>query len=253
MRTLVAAVALLASTGLAQAAFVIAPDQGLAFSIAAVRKYEGQRWRADLAQRRKDGVLGCRAYCARLQRIFARLEAAARAHATDNPPHWDLAVSRSPTDMAFSLAGGHVLIGEPFIRKFALTDDQIAFVLAHEMAHVLYQHDRQYLTEALHLLPRGVKLSVYGIYGSLSSDINMSFELFPVRQRQEYAADRAGLFLATYAGFKPRAMLGFMRKLAVREDATKGYQWDPEHPRADARLKRLEALLPMAQALRRGR
>jgi predicted Zn-dependent protease len=248
MCRLIAGALFMAIASIARADFVIvAPQQGMAFSAAEVQGRARAIWEGKIADRKKAGVLGCHKYCARLQRIFVALQKAARQHSTSDPASWHLAVTTSPTDTAFSVAGGYVLISEAFIDSLDLSDDQVAFVLAHEMSHVLYQHERQYLTDALHLLPRGVVLSVDGLYGSLQADMGLSLKLMPKAREQELQADRGGFLLATCAGFSPSAMLGFMAKLE-RWEQTKGLQ-DPEHPPASQRLQALEALMPVAHKL----
>ena len=53
-----------------------------------------------------------------------------------------------------ALPGGQVLISEAFVRSRGLSDEALAFVLGHEMAHSILEHERQTLHFARMLLPR---------------------------------------------------------------------------------------------------
>jgi Zn-dependent protease with chaperone function len=224
-----------------------APSQ-LAFSAAELDAYAERTFGDRLAVERDNGRLGCHEHCSRLSDIFQRLARAAGSVADAEPLHWQLAVGSNPRETAWALAGGRVYISEPFIDDYSLGDDELAFVLAHEMGHVLLQHENEALTVAAAFVPRAVSGSVDSMYAALDFDVGLSLKLRPELQAEEFEADRAGLLLAGAAGFDPNEMLKFLRKLADRSGDDRGLL--AAHPSASERWHRALAVRYSAQVLR---
>ena len=101
---------------------------------------------------------------------------------------------------------------------FAETDDDLAVILGHEMAHNVLEH-REFFDE------RGVARSILGNYG------NSPWELV----QAEREADRVGLYLMARAGYDPARGPVFMRALAERSPGLRYAQWG--HPSAGARAR----------------
>jgi Zn-dependent protease with chaperone function len=191
--------------------------------------------------------LGCLHHCERLQRIFARLVTVARGQTkrSQNLP-WSLTVVRLPDVDALALPGGQVIVSEAFIDRHALDDDALAFVLAHEIAHCILEHERQVLTFARMLLPRDVPRSVRDMYTEMDFNFGLLMAMEPVMHQGEFEADELGLLLASVAGFAPRRQLAFIEG----EVAAAGRRpLLSTHPTPQARLDRLRAALPLAERL----
>lgn len=239
----------LASTagGTAQAQLAYEPV-ALDWTAAEVEHANADRIAALVDRARRAGESGCRDDCGRLQRIFARLLPLARAQTRRSATvPWSLTVVRSKDVQALALPGGQVLISETFLHEQALGDEAVAFVLAHEMAHCILEHERQALTFARMLLPRDVPRTVADVYTEIDLNFALLKQLEPVMQQGEYEADELGLLLAGAAGFEPRRQLGMIEGEAARGDG-------PEplirtHPGAAQRLARLRQRLPLAERL----
>jgi predicted Zn-dependent protease len=196
----------------------------------------------------RDGQLGCRHACDRLQRIFARLVTLARRQTARSARlPWSLTVLRSPDVEAMALPGGQVLISETFIAAHALGDEALAFVLAHEMAHSILEHERQTLHFARLLLPRDVPRSVADVYTEIDLNFGLLKSLEPVLQQGEFEADELGLLLASAAGYAPSRQLRFIEQEARRTPGA--VPLVQTHPAARQRLQRLRARLPLALRL----
>lgn len=152
-------------------------------------------------------ALGCRTLCSRIDRVWWQLLAVL-------PPEQartlHLHVVRLDDQDAFAMPSGDVVLSENFAEKRQLDNAQLAFVLAHELAHVLLQHERQTLTAALSLLPRAVPRTVQDVYVELQFNFGLLKTLEPVWQQAEFEADEVGLELASLAGFAPDAQLEFL-------------------------------------------
>lgn len=221
---------------------------GLGWTHADVARATAGQAQAIASRAERQQRLGCAVHCERLQRIFDRLVLQAReqsAHAATLP--WALTVVRLSDVDALALPGGQVLISEDFIDRRALHDDALAFVLAHEMAHSILEHERQALSFARLLLPREVRRSVRDMYAEIDHNYALLKAMEPVLQQGEFEADELGLLLASSAGFMPQRQLLFMAGEAERHLA--GRPLMSSHPAAAERLERLRERLPLALRL----
>lgn len=204
----------------------------------------------DIAQRaRQRQGWGCARHCERLQRIFDRLLAPTRAQsAAARARDWSLTVVRLPDVEAMALPGGQVIVSEHFIDARGLSDAALAFVLAHEMAHSILEHERQALTFARMLLPRQVHRSVSDMYTEMEFNIRLLKAMEPVMQQGELEADELGLLLAARAGYAPEEQMAFIEAEAAME-ASGARPVVATHPSAALRLEKLRERLPLARRL----
>jgi Zn-dependent protease with chaperone function len=199
--------------------------------------------RAERAQQ-----MGCSRHCERLQRTFDRLADVARTQRSGvRQLPWVLTVVRLPDVDALALPGGQIIVSESFIDQRGLTDDALAFVLAHEMAHSILEHERQALTFARLLLPRDVPRTVRDMYTEIDYNFALLQAMEPVLHQGEFEADELGLLLASVAGFAPDRQLAFIEMEAAED--TKRRPLLSTHPSPQLRLDRLRASLPLARRL----
>lgn len=145
-------------------------------------------------------------------------------------PHgrWSIAVFDDPTPNAFALPGGKIGVHSGMLRV-ARTPDQLAAVIAHEIAHVLADHANERLTQEL------------AVQGGL---------MLPYSRTHEREADRIGRDLMAQAGFDPRAGVALWRNMA----AIGGGQppaFLSTHPSHDTRMEELAEGMEQAVAVYR--
>jgi Zn-dependent protease with chaperone function len=201
-----------------------------------------------LERARRDDRLGCQRHCEALQRVFARLVARAcedssRACRID----WRLSVVRNDTVEAMALPGGHVIVSEAFIDEAVPNEDALAFVLAHEMAHSILEHERQALTFVRMLLPRQVPRTVADVYVEIDHNLGLLKAMEPVMQQGEREADELGFLLAAASGHEPARQLGFIERAAALGEPRRGLV--QTHPALADRLAWLRERLPLALRL----
>jgi predicted Zn-dependent protease len=126
---------------------------------------------------------------------------------------WEVHVTDDPTIEAESQAGGKLLVGRQFVERLQLDDGELAVLLAHEIAHVLAEHERETLSEALLDSRRDLPLDV--VAERLASDIPLQFRLSKLSAIQEREADQLGMLIAHRAGWPCSAMLTFYSKLSA--------------------------------------
>jgi predicted Zn-dependent protease len=193
--------------------------------------------------------LGCRRHCQRLQHIFGHLVEQARGQSSHAQAlDWSLTVVQGSEVDALALPGGQVLISEDFIDRQAPTDEALAFVLAHEMAHSVLEHERQALTFARLLLPRHVPRTVRDMYVEMDFNLGLIKAMEPVLQQGEFEADELGLLMASAAGYAPAAQLAFIAGQAASAETS--LQLVATHPAAATRLRQLQLRLPLAERVR---
>ena len=130
---------------------------------------------------------------------------------------WEVHVTDDPAVEAESQPGGKLLVGSLFIESLRLDDGELAVLLAHEIAHVVAEHGRETLSEALLDSRRDLPLDV--VAERLASDIHLQFRLSKLYAIQEREADQLGMLIAYRAGWPRSAMLSFYSKLAADSSA----------------------------------
>jgi predicted Zn-dependent protease len=164
---------------------------------------------------------------------------------------------------AFALPGGPVFVTRGLL-ALARSEDEVAGVIAHEIAHVAARHSVQQTTAATPLalvfgVPAAIVGSVNRTLGTLvglPGAIVTGLALSAYGREQEYEADELGAELAFSAGFRPAALPEFLERLE-REEALHGEAPPPlsffsSHPKTPDRIERARAhareLAPRARA-----
>lgn len=188
---------------------------------------------------------------ARVTRVGQRIAAAVG----DDLPSasWEFVVFESPEVNAFALPGGKVGVYTGLLR-LAASDDELATVIGHEIAHVTARHGAERMTweQGLQMVGGVVgataenKLSpqtsnlvklVYGAGSQLAA-------VLPHSRFQESEADKIGLRYAAKAGYDPRAALTFWAKMSQQANAPAGPAFLRTHPTSEDRITKLEAEMP---------
>ena len=247
LRIVLAAFGVFAATG-AHAVELAYEPIALGWSSDEVEQATAENGTAIAERAQQLAQLGCSRYCERLERIFARLVTQARGQ-TERARRlpWSLTVVRLNDVQAMALPGGQVVVSEAFIARLGASDAELAFVLAHEMAHSILEHERQALTFARMLLPRNVSRSVSDMYVEMSFNFALLKAMEPAMQEGEFEADELGLLLASAAGYAPEQQIEFMEREAGEEPGAEPLI--ATHPPASERLARLRMRLPLAQRL----
>jgi predicted Zn-dependent protease len=156
---------------------------------------------------------------------------------------------------AFALPGGKVGVYTGLL-KVAETEDALAIVIGHEIAHVIARHGTERMSRALSLAALGLGLNVatsnqdaqtrdavmiaYGLGSTVGVEL-------PFSRLAESEADEIGLHLAARAGYDPRAAIGFWQRMSVAsEGQARPPEWLSTHPADNTRIARLQAIMPKA-------
>ncbi|HJQ62375.1 MAG TPA: M48 family metallopeptidase [Burkholderiales bacterium] len=195
----------------------------------------------------------------RVRSITQRLIPATGAFRSDAPGwKWEVNVVSSPEVNAWCMPGGKIAVYTGIIEKLNLTDDELAAIIGHEIAHALREHGRE---RASQQMGQGLAVGVVGAalgLGGLGQDLaslvaDVTFGL-PYSRQFEREADRIGVELAARGGFDPRAAITLWQKMAKLGGGGTP-QFLSTHPSDESRIQDLQEysqrVMPLYQAARR--
>ncbi|MEM6532781.1 MAG: M48 family metallopeptidase [Myxococcota bacterium] len=167
------------------------------------------------------------------------------------PYEFSFKVIEEDVPNAFALPGGFVTIHSGLIES-AESGEEIAGVLAHEIAHVTHRHGVRRIVRSA-----GIAIAVGLIFGSTDlavlADYASDLGSLAYDRDQEREADETAREILTKAGINPRGMATFFKKLLKEEDSSSG--WFPEflstHPDLAERVEEsLAAPLPEGKLMK---
>ena len=188
----------------------------------------------------------------RIDRITSRLVAQAiKMRPATSGWKWSVAVIDDPEMVnAWCMAGGRMAFYSGLSQKLDPTDDEIAQVMGHEIAHALANHSAEQMSVALAssvgVAAVGVATdgSSLGLTGAAAAAA-LALQL-PNSRTAETEADQIGIELAAKAGYDPRAAVTLWRKMNNLPGG-KPPEFLSTHPNPQNRIKALEALAPKMQ------
>ena len=229
-------------------------------SEADMRQQAELSYRETLSTERQKGTLNADpALTNRVRAITSRLIPASAAFRPDAAHwKWEVNVIRSDQINAWCMPGGKIAVYTGLITKLNLTDDEIAAVVGHEIAHALREHARERASEQMGAQAVISGASILLGVGQAGSDLGgvfyKAFFGLPNSRLHETEADRIGVEVAARAGYDPRAAITLWQKMA-RNGGGSGPEFLSTHPSAETRLKDLEVysarVMPLYEQARR--
>ncbi len=158
--------------------------------------------------------------------------------AIPNPPPIEWLVFDDPSINA-GATFGKIVVSTGMLR-FVRSDDELALILGHELAHITQGHVSRGATHATLLgLGSQVVNAIYPGIGLLTGQVGQLF-LNRYNQDQEREADVVGLRYAFAAGYDPRAAAQVMRRMAHEEPHTTTAGFFSSHPSSLERANELQ-------------
>lgn len=178
---------------------------------------------------------------------------------------WEFVVFDQREVNAFAMPGGKVGV---FVGLFdiARTEDELASVIAHEIAHVTARHTHERISQQMVIGAGGSILGVaaavtgagvlsgggayidmtstiMGLYGMGTSQAANAWD-----QKKEAEADHIGLIYMAKAGYDPNAAITVMERMVELENNLGGGNYNSTHPSSNDRLNALHGYLDTAMA-----
>lgn len=177
----------------------------------------------------------------RFQKIGARLTAALQGQ---SKKQWDYKfnVIESKEVNAFALPGGPIYIYTGLLERLE-TDDKLAAVTAHEMAHVYGEHwARQVAAQQKRQAGLAVLLGVanadktwYDVAGVVDGVVGLKYS-----RKDENNSDADGLTNMVAAGYNPRGMVGLFQELQAASGSSSMPGFLRSHPDTNERIRKTE-------------
>ncbi|MFC6281987.1 MULTISPECIES: M48 family metallopeptidase [Polaromonas] len=189
----------------------------------------------------------------RLRNIAARL-VPQTAQWNDRARQWNWQVNllNSKEINAFCMPGGKIAFYTGIIDQLKLTDDEVAMIMGHEMAHALREHARARIAKSQGtgtLLSLGAQLLGLGQLGDMAASVGTQLLTLRFSREDETDADLVGLELAARAGYNPQASVSLWEKMGQAGGAAGGPSFLSTHPSGPQRIQQLQANVPKVQGL----
>ncbi|MFP6901396.1 MAG: M48 family metallopeptidase [Opitutales bacterium] len=206
--------------------------------------------------KRKENISKNPRYNAMVKRIAGRI---AEVSDIELPKtEWEFVVFENKAINAFALPGGKVGVYTGLI-ELVDSDDELAAVIGHEIAHVAFRHGNKRMSQGIGIALGGILLDSsmrnkdrsdrqlarlgYGVGSQL-------LVALPYGRKQETEADERGLMYAALAGYDPRASVTFWQKMKEKSKV-RPPEFLSTHPATDNRIAFLESKMDQAMRIYR--
>ena len=215
-----------------------------------VERAAAQQYRQMMQQARAQGALAPDNHpdLIRLRQIFHRIKPhAPRWNPRATQWQWEVNLVGGRQLNAFCMPGGKIAFYQGLISELRLSDDELAVIMAHEMAHALREHGRDRLARGVVTeMGAGLLTNLLGLGDLGRVGANLGAQLLSLRfsRSDELDADIVGLDLAARAGFDPRAGISLWQKMEAANGGRNPPQWLSTHPVGPARIEEIQRRLP---------
>jgi len=218
-----------------------------------VNQSYAQSYQQTLGEASKKGMLDKNsAKARRIQAIADRLIAQAPTFRQDCAQwKWEVNLIKSDELNANCGPGGKIIFYTGLIDKLQLTDDEIAAVMGHEIAHALREHGREAMSKAYGVSALKQIALIAGApqeaVAAGDNGVNLLMTL-PNSRENENEADLIGLELAARAGYNPNAAISLWNKMSQAAEGAPP-EFLSTHPASSSRIASLQAAIPKVMPL----
>jgi predicted Zn-dependent protease len=201
-----------------------------------------------LSEARKKGLLDQNPrQVERVRTIAARLVPQTAVFRDDAPTwKWEVNVLTSKEINAWCMPGGKIAVYTGLIDRLGLSDDELAAVMGHEIAHALREHARERMGRQMATQTAtavgAVALEIFTgvrVDPQLAGTFTTAMFVLPNSRENEQEADLIGIELAARAGYDPRAAITLWQKMA-KAGGSSPPEWLSTHPSHATRSRELQ-------------
>lgn len=155
--------------------------------------------------------------------------------------HCEVIGGESPNAMA--LPGGFIFVSRSLVEWCERQPDELAFVIGHEMAHIIRRHAWDRMVNQTVLRAASVVTARAGVLGGWVRQNGLGLLRSAHDRTRELEADELGLRLASAAGFDPGGAIALLRRIdRLGTDPGLLGQYFASHPPAAERMARLRPM-----------
>ncbi len=165
---------------------------------------------------------------------------------------WEVNLIGSKQINAWCMPGGKIAFYTGILDQLKLTDDEVAMIMGHEMAHALREHARERLakSQATGLgLRLGAQLLGLGQVGDVAAGLGTQLLTLKYSRDDETEADLVGLEIAARGAYQPEASVNLWKKMVAVNSGSGSPGFLSTHPAGPDRIRQLEANVPKVQGL----
>jgi predicted Zn-dependent protease len=159
---------------------------------------------------------------------------------------WEVNLIGSNELNAFCMPGGKIAFYFGILKRLQLSDDEVAMIMGHEMAHALREHARERMGKtAATRIGAGLISSLLGLGNLGDAALNMGAQLLTLKfsREDESEADLVGMELAARGGYDPRAGVSLWNKM-MKAGQGAPPEFISTHPAGPTRIADIERRLP---------
>jgi predicted Zn-dependent protease len=222
-----------------------------------IEKEAAQEYAQLMAQAQKKGLLNHNPQqVQRVRAVAARLIPQVGVFRPDAVKwKWEENVLTSKDVNAWCMPGGKIAVYTALLERLNLTDDELAAVMGHEIAHALREHARERMGRQLATQTAtavgSIALEIFtGVHidPELTGTVSQAVFVLPNSRENEQEADIIGVELAARAGYDPRAALTLWQKMAQASSGGPP-EWLSTHPSNETRIRELQVYVQKVMPL----
>ncbi|MDD2313536.1 MAG: M48 family metallopeptidase [Proteiniphilum sp.] len=172
---------------------------------------------------------------------------------------WEFNLVKDKSVNAFAMPGGKVVIYTGLL-PVTQTEEALAVVIGHEIAHVIAQHSSERLSQQVALQYGGAIAG--GLLGNSQAMQQLGQTVFglgaqygvmmPYARKQEYEADEIGLIVMAMAGYNPQVAVPFWTRMAQDGGGAQVPEFLSTHPTDSKRIANIEKIMPAVMQYYKG-
>jgi predicted Zn-dependent protease len=166
---------------------------------------------------------------------------------------WRLTLIDAPVLNATCAPGGKITFYTGIIEQLNLSDDEIAAIMGHEIAHALREHGRERVSQAtaqnVFVKIAAALAGPYGYAVSAANQVAQYAIVLPNSRENESEADAIGLELAARAGYNPMGAISVWQKMLKANKDKSPPEFLSTHPSGETRIEKLTVLMPAVEPL----
>ena len=154
-------------------------------------------------------------------------------------------VIKDPKPNAFALPGGFIFVTGSLLELCDWNKDEIAFILAHEMAHVIRGHAMNRIITNSAIAVGARAAPIRGLLASWLARVGVKFLESAYSQDTELEADKLGARLVVAAGYDSHAPKQLLTRLSKLDQPAKQSclgNYFSSHPPFDIRIRNVDRL-----------
>lgn len=172
---------------------------------------------------------------------------------------WEFNLVKENSVNAFAMPGGKVVIYTGLLPVTG-SEEALAVVVGHEIAHVIARHSNERLSQQIALQYGGSIAE--GLLGNSQAMQQLGSTVFglgaqygvmmPYARKQEYEADEIGLILMAMAGYDPQVAVPFWERMAQSSQSGSIPEFLSTHPTDSKRIARITEIMPQVLTYYKG-